>query len=227
MGRFSIKKIGASFRKKSKNSTDVVDEPQKPTNVDIEEDAHTETDKSSDSINIDQLVMQEESSPETPDAYELDGGGFDESCVPIPPAEESPAPVDSYDALSPYDEGKQTEEKNVSEKSKPKQITEIQQKESEIESLTLCQDLCFDDDAEQQKRGTNAEYPDDEVCDGVCACFDEHEIKSNNNDISDENDSGIACDGWNFLQNSDEKEKLRYKTADDENTETGLFCSWF
>merc|ERR1712183_457528 len=182
--------ITPSFRKKSKKTTDAVDEPPKPVTVDVEEDACTETDKSSDSVNI----------PET--------------SLPIPtPVEEAPTTIEEYDSgISPYDEatdeekGKQTSEEkkpveniNVAEEIKCKETSEIKQ-ESEIESLTLCQDWCSDDVAEQQKSsGTNADYPDDEVCDGAFACFDEPDSKS----------------------------KMKYKTAEDENTETGIFCSWF
>jgi len=135
---------------------------------------------------------------------------------------------------SPYDEVIENKSKDTTKvESKDSDVNEdsvLKQRrteESEIESLHLCQEWCADDGRE---RGTNAEYPDDEVCDGVCACFDtepENKSKTYNNEISDENSSGVACDGWNFLQSSNEKEKLEYKTADDENTETGIFCSWF
>jgi len=236
MGRFSIKKITPSFRKKSKKSEAICELP-KPAIVDVEDDAHTETDKSSDSLNIDQPVTQEEPTPETsetPEAPETP-----ETVLPIPsPEEETDSAKSPYDEVSDNEKGKDIieEKKNddtnaiVVEENKSKQISEEQQ-ETEIESLTLCQDWCADDVEHQKGNGTNAEYPDDEVCDGVCACFDEtsdRKTKRYNNEI-DENSSGVACDGWNFLQNTDEKEsnKLKYKTADDENTETGLFCSWF
>lgn len=238
MGRtFSLKKI---FTKKSKNG----DEPSLPKGaVDIDDDANTETDKSSDSLCVKETSMVHNAP--TPDNVGLP--------IPSSPEEEtdsatSPIASATTPASEPeecVDEGTATAEQPQDSNNKFKQRTTDEnvatQTAVDEESLTLCQGWCLDDLEQEQKYQKNNttssdSYPGDcESCDG-CALFEDVNInessknkKYNNNEISDD-----ACDAFFGLKNSDQAEqnyqeqKQQEKSpSDHEVIETGIFCSWF
>lgn len=224
--RFILKKIVFKQKKKKVKSCSLVEK---------EDDAHSETDRSSDSLYAKELsanaVMGEDVPTQEPSS---------KVNLPIPTVTEEEE-IDKTKATSTSKEETGVEEKTCKDEELASSQDEnnitaetIDTIETDKESPALDQGDSSEDaiHTEQERSQQN-----DECCDGCDLFGDVNTVDSSNSKNktnSDDNDEIASTDNPAFcgaligLKENKQQEKSKYNTASDEVVpETGLLCSWF